>query len=181
MSNKIIDVVKLITASETLTEVLRTGYVLKGVSNPENISSHSFNVAVLILLLSEKIEDIDSYKCLKIALIHDFPEALVMDTPLISKKYTNKTEAEQKAATDLFESYPDLQKLYIEYQQEKTAESKLVHDCDKLQMYIRASRYHRFNNGDMSEFMSADPNFHFDFCTEILSGFKNLDGKIYIK
>ncbi|HOO96277.1 MAG TPA: HD domain-containing protein [Caldisericia bacterium] len=174
-------IAKLLVATETLTEVLRAGYVLKGVADPEKVSSHSFNVAVLVLLISEQVGRLDTAKCIKMALIHDISEALVMDTPLIAKKYFDKNGAENIASAELFADFPELLELLNEYHDSKTDESKLVHDCDTLQMLVRASRYNRFGQGDMAEFMDTVPVFHFDICHKVLKDFRNLDGKIYIK
>jgi len=86
-----------------LKEMPRTGWVLRGVKNPETISEHIFGVAFLTWLLSEK-KGLNIERAIKIALSHDLCEVYAGDmTPFFY--YTRppkkpKTGAERKKMYD---------------------------------------------------------------------------------
>ncbi len=172
---------KVIIASETLTELPRTGYVLAGVERPEAVSSHCFQTAFLVMLIAPWENGIGIDRTIRMALVHDLPESMVTDLPLVAKKFLNKDEAEIKAASELLENHPDLLELYLEYKEEQTLEARFVHDMDRLQMLIRASRYKRTNKGDMSKFLDYPTNFHFELSQKVLAAFQKLDGKTSIR
>jgi putative hydrolase of HD superfamily len=174
-------IAELIIAAETLTEIPRFGYILSGVENPEKVSSHSFNVAFLAMVIAPQIEGIDVNKTIKIALLHDLPESMITDLPLVAKQFFRKNEAEHEAAKLLCSDFPKMIELFEEYSNQKTKESLLIHDLDKLQMIVRAIRYKRTNRGDMSKFLDNTPNFHFLELKEILAKFEELDGNTTIK
>ncbi len=175
------ELAKIITASETLTELPRTGYVLAGVEHPEAVSSHCFQTAFLVMLISPWENGIGVDRAIRIALVHDISESLVTDLPLVAKKFLNKDEAEIKAASELLEDHPDLLELYLEYREGQTLEAKFVRDMDRLQMLIRASRYKRTSRGDMSNFLDHPTNFHFELSQKVLTAFQKLDGKTSIR
>jgi len=168
-------VVKLIKASETLTELPRTGYTLAGVCNAEKVSSHCFNVAFLVMLLGDQFEDLNIDRALKMALIHDIPESLITDLPLESKKFIDKDKAEIKAALELFNSNSEMNELFLEYKNGTTLESMVVHDLDKLQMQVRAKIYERAHNGDMSRFLFDPHKFKFQATQKAFEAFCKLD------
>ncbi len=174
-------IAEILIASETLTEIPRFGYVLSGVENPEKVSSHSFNVAFLAMIIAPLIEGVDANKAVKMALVHDLPESMTTDLPLVSKQFFRKDEAEWEAVKILCKDFPEMLELFAEYASMKTKESLLLHDLDKLQMLLRAVRYKRTNRGDMSKFFDNPPNFHFKELEEVLKKFAELDGNTAIK
>jgi len=166
---------KLIKAAETLTELPRTGYVLAGVHDVEKVSSHSFNVSFLVILLGDQFEKLNKERALKMALVHDIPESLITDLPQESKGFIKKDNAESKAASELFKNNPELLELFLEYKNGKTLESLVVHDLDKLQMQVRAKIYERTHNGDMSRFLSNPYKFRFQATQKAFDAFCMLD------
>lgn len=174
-------IAEILIAAETLTEIPRFGYILSGVENPERVSSHSFNVAFLAMIVAPHIEGIDTDKAIKMALVHDLPESMTTDLPLVAKQFFNKNDAESEAAKILCKDFPEMLGLFEEYSSNKTKESMLLHDLDKLQMLVRAIRYRRTNRGDMSKFLNNPPNFHFKELEQILKKFAELDGNTAIK
>lgn len=174
-------IAEILIAAETLTEIPRFGYILSGVENPEKVSSHSFNVAFLAMIIAPQIEGINADKAIKMALVHDLPESMTTDLPLVSKQFFSKDEAEHKAAKILCKDFPEMLELFEEYASKNTQESMLVHDLDKLQMLVRATRYRRTNRGDMSKFLDNSPGFHFAELEQILLKFAELDGNTAIK
>jgi len=81
--------VDLVEALDPLADLPRTGWVLRGVSDPASIADHSFSVCVVSSLLVDMIrargEKVDGEKTLRMALIHDAAEAQTGDVPLPSK------------------------------------------------------------------------------------------------
>jgi putative hydrolases of HD superfamily len=174
-------IARLLIASETLSELPRTGYLLYGVADPEKVSSHSFQVAFFVLALGGEIEGLDTQKAVKMALLHDMSEALTTDLPWIAKKYIDKDGAEETASKDLFASFPEFETLVSQYFENQTLEARFVHDCDRLQLMTRVHRYKRMNRGDMSRFLIGDTGLQFEPCRKVLEEFVRLDGNIFIK
>ncbi|NTU61000.1 MAG: HD domain-containing protein [Caldiserica bacterium] len=155
--------------------------MLYGVSDPEKISSHCYQVAVFVMLLGGYIEGLDVGKAIKMALVHDLPEALTTDLPWIAKKFIDKDLAEAKASVELFKEFPELGLLVQQYCENNSLEAQFVHDCDRLQLMTRVNRYKRFNRGDMDKFLIGDTGLKFDICRQVLDSFAKLDGNTFIK
>ncbi|MEZ4813397.1 MAG: HD domain-containing protein [Caldisericia bacterium] len=113
------------------------------------------------------------------AILHDLPESIVGDLTPSASEFIDKQSIEKKVASNLFLNKQDFLEIFLEYQENKTDEAKLVHDADKLQMMIRANRYKRQNKGDMDRFSGVE--FHYSIFYDILSSFINLDGDKNIK
>lgn len=103
--------------------------------NPDfqNNSEHSFRVAFIALLLAkyEKIKDTE--KVLKMALIHDLPESRCGDVDYLSRQYV--TRDEKQAVQDIFkntELEEELVALWIEFEEKRSLEAKIVKDADNL-------------------------------------------------
>jgi putative hydrolase of HD superfamily len=160
---------------ETLTDIPRFGYLLSGVTSPEPVSAHSYNVSMLVLLLSDHVPGISKEKALELALVHDIPEALLTDLPLCAKEFIDKESAEKKVSGKIFGSSQKLQALFEEYIKCESLEARFVKECDRLQMLCRASRYKRMGRGDMSRFFERQNNFEFEIISEFLEAFRLLD------
>jgi 5'-deoxynucleotidase YfbR-like HD superfamily hydrolase len=85
---------------DPLADLPRTGWVLRGVADPESIADHSFGVAVVAMMLTDALraqgETVDGERVLRMALLHDSPEAATGDVPL-----PGKTPALSAALADL--------------------------------------------------------------------------------
>jgi putative hydrolase of HD superfamily len=151
------------------------------VADPEKISSHCFQVALYVMFLGVDVEGLDINKAIKMALIHDLPEALTTDLPWIAKRFIDKDQAEAKAYNELFQEFPTFEELAKDYFENKTLEAQFVHDCDRLQLMTRVNRYKRYNRGDMEKFLIGDTGLKFEICRQVLDSFAKLDGNIFIK
>src|SRR5271157_4903585 len=69
---------EFIHAAEKLKSELRHSF--KSSKLQENVAEHSWRVCLMILILSDRAENIDKNKCLKMALIHDLSEVFAGDT-----------------------------------------------------------------------------------------------------
>ncbi|MFH0832186.1 MAG: HD domain-containing protein [Candidatus Aenigmatarchaeota archaeon] len=138
-----------------LKDIKRTGWVERGVKNPESSAEHSFMAAVLSMLLAKNV---DEKKVIKMALIHDLAESVVGD--IITKENwpsggtvteKEKMEKEEKAVKKMTSSLSaktrkEVIALWEEYNQQKTRESVFVRDIDIAERLIQAKIYHDRGN-----------------------------------
>ncbi len=139
----------------------RSGWINHGVNlqEVESVADHSFSTTVLAMLLADlevaNGRRVDIERVLRLALIHDLPEALTFD---ISKSYLNylgrrgeaiKSDLEQAAWKHLIKGvqkgeirqrYAQLQ---AEFNAEETIESWIVHAADRLDILLQIIEYHR--------------------------------------
>ncbi|WP_297073196.1 HD family hydrolase [Thermococcus sp.] len=142
-----------------LKRLPRTGWLLRGVSNPESIADHSYRVALITLFLADELKEkgveIDVEKAIKIALLHDVGEARITDVPKTAQYYLNKGKAEKKAVMELLLSSPkprEYFKLWREYEEESSLEGRLVKFADRLEMLIQAYEYEKTGFRNLEEF-----------------------------
>ena len=137
-----------------LKNIPRQGWVDKlSIDNPESVSDHSYSMAVIGMVISD-LENHDSEKILKMILLHDLAESKIGDlTPgQLGKK--EKIDLENNAFYKIIEVLPEMiksqyLKIWNEYQENISPESKLVHQIDKLEMALQAKLYQ--NNGHAYE------------------------------
>jgi len=166
-------IVDLFEVIHPLDRIPRAGYVLRGVTDPESVSAHSHFLAVLALCVTELEPAIyDRERLLAMALVHDLPEARLMDIPMpYADAYLRqaKQHAELAIAKDLFagisEKLVDLQE---EFEAAQTREAQLLRGLDKAQMMIRVLCYERERRGNLHEFWTNPKNFR-DFGIKIVS------------
>ncbi|MGP8126668.1 MAG: HD domain-containing protein [Candidatus Bathyarchaeia archaeon] len=139
----------------------RSGWISHGISlqDVESVADHSFSTTVLAMLLADlevaNGRRINIERVLRLALLHDLPEALTFD---ISKSYLEylgmrgeviKSELEQAAWKHLIEGiekgairkrYTQLQ---LEFNAEQTVESMIVHAADRLDLLLQIVEYRR--------------------------------------
>lgn len=148
---------------QTLDRVPRSGYVLRGVAEPESVTEHSWHVLFLVWTLGSRIEGIDRTRAMEIALVHDLAEMRIGDLPRVASRYFPegaKKAAEAAAMAEILAPLPDgALALYDEYQQGATPEARLVKACDKLQLMLKVAVYERWGTGALSEFWDNPDNF----------------------
>ena len=139
----------------------RSGWISHGISlqEVESVADHSFSTTVLAMLLADlevaNGRRINIERVLRLALLHDLPEALTFD---ISKSYLEylgmrgeviKSELEQAAWKHLIEGIEKgaIRKRYAqlqsEFNAEQTIESMIVHAADRLDLLLQIVEYHR--------------------------------------
>ncbi|AFL95707.1 metal-dependent phosphohydrolase, HD superfamily [Thermococcus cleftensis] len=152
----------LLLEAGNLKRLPRTGWLLRGVPNPESIADHSYRVALITLFLADELKvkgvDVNVERALKMALLHDLAEARITDIPLTAQYYIDKGKAEKKAAMELFIKTPKPEeyfRLWREYEEELSLEGRLVKFADKLEMLIQACEYERAGFSNLDEFWGA--------------------------
>jgi len=129
-----------------LKRLKRSGWVERGVDDPETVAGHSYAVALLSILVAE-LRGLDPLEAARIALIHDLPEAILGDlTPKQKKLVKGLRERELEVIKDLAKSMPEeISSKYLEawmrYSDKSDPVAKLVRDLDKLEMGLQALEY----------------------------------------
>lgn len=146
------ELIDLLIKTSKLKKLVRTGWVMNHVENPEHVADHIFRATLFVMLFSKKIKGIDEDKALKMVIIHDLGEVLVGDiTPLHDTTREEKTEMEKKAMEKMFakiEDGNDWIELWKEAEDQKTKEAKLVKDVDHLEMVLQALEYESEQNNN---------------------------------
>jgi len=132
--------------AQKLKDEYRKGWKVKaGVRNPESVADHTYGLAMLSMLFGD-YKDLDTEKCLRMAILHDLAEVITGD--LLPGENNNKRNDEDRAMKKLLKILPgSISKKYLQIWEEfkigKSKEAKLVHELDKLEMVAQALRYSR--------------------------------------
>jgi putative hydrolases of HD superfamily len=115
----------------------RSGWQFLG-SGAESVADHVFRTAMIALVLSRMDKAVDADCVLRMALIHDLPEARTGDLNYMNQRYVKADEL--AAADDLVSGLPfadELRELLQEYREEATPEALLAHDADQLELLLQ--------------------------------------------
>lgn len=110
--------------------------------NCANVLEHTMRVVWLALLIARREgKDVDENKIIKMAMIHDLPEARTVDLSLVQKKYTTTNDV--LAADDMFSGtlLPDYRELLHEYEDRECLESHIVKDADHLDIDLEMKEF----------------------------------------
>jgi putative hydrolase of HD superfamily len=144
-------IVKFLEILGILKRVKRTGWTDIGIYEPESVADHTFRTAFLCMLYAD-ITSLDPLKLLRMALIHDLPEAIIGD--LTPSQKTSETRAKEESAMhQILGLLPDVQRekylaVWREYQEGKTKEVKAVLQLDKIEMVLQAKEYEKFGSAN---------------------------------
>ncbi|WP_236953850.1 HD family hydrolase [Methanopyrus sp. SNP6] len=144
-----------------LKRILRTGWLVRGIprSSVESVAEHSFGAAMLAWeichRLTERGIDVDPYKTVVMALIHDLPEALTLDLDAEASRVFGdaKREAEEKAAKRVFDG--KLLDIWREFERRESPEAKAAKLADTLDMALQALEYSRVGFEACREFLDS--------------------------
>ncbi|MBN2735929.1 MAG: HD domain-containing protein [Spirochaetales bacterium] len=172
-------VIELFDKIHCLDRIQRAGWVIRGVTEAESVAAHSHFLALLTLLFTEEFPGRwDSSKALAMALVHDLPEAVLMDIPApASEAFLKeaKAKAENSIFRGLFEGLPEkLSACFQEYQEQKSPEARLVAALDKMQMMLKLGFYQKEGRGRLEEFWANPNNFKDYGITEVRQLFETL-------
>lgn len=108
----------------------------------ENDSEHSYSLAMLAMYLQPRIApDLDTDKCMRYALVHDFAEVYAGDVSQWAniEERQAKVEKEEAAVEHGKEKWPDFPELWgtiEQYERQEDPESKFIKALDKLQAVL---------------------------------------------
>jgi putative hydrolase of HD superfamily len=117
-----------------------------GAADCESVADHSFFVALLALLLPSfaRDENLDPFRCIALALVHDLAESIVGDiTPHDAISADEKHRREEAAMRQLAATLGDdeILTLWQEFESAQTPEAKLVREMDVIEMAWQADTY----------------------------------------
>lgn len=139
-----------------LTKLPRIGWVLAGVADPERVSDHCFETAIIAYLLAQRLEEkVDLARVLAMALFHEIGEVRLTDLPRRSGPYVKsfKGAAERMAAQDVLAGVGEgIHELLEEMHEKTTLEARLVEAAEELQIIAAALYYAKEGRGDISEY-----------------------------
>jgi putative hydrolase of HD superfamily len=144
-----------------LKQLYRRGWLQRGVSTEhcESVAEHTFGNAMLALLFLDRHPELDAYRVLRLALVHDLGEAYVGDiTPADKIDSEVKKAQEAEAIEKILRKVPGGDKLiedWQEYEAQETPEALFVKQIDRLEFAMQASVYEHQGRIDASEFFGA--------------------------
>lgn len=154
--------VKFFELANKLKKTKRTGWLDRNIPNAESVADHSWRVALMAMVFSKKI-GIDSEKAIKMALVHDLPEAITGDISrdhfdsydsvigikpdsTEEKKHADEEKALEQITKPLdAESRNEIVSLWKEFEERKTKTARLVKELDNLECLSQALEYKRAN------------------------------------
>lgn len=156
-------------AGNQLKRTPRTGWLLRGVPEAENVAAHSYGVAYITFFLAPLVDPpVDLGRALALAVLHDLPESVTTDIPRPAWRFLppgSKARAENAALSEIVAGLPhaaDVTALWAELQADETPAARLVHDADKLDLLLQAWQYEsQSGNTQLAEFWSPPASFHF--------------------
>ena len=172
----VVTIIDLLVHGNQLKRTVRTGWGQRGIPNAEDVAAHSFGVVYTSLVLCQIIDItlFDQGRVLAMAALHDLPEGLTTDIPTPAWQYLPanvKVDVERGAMGEILGDAPfasGLMAVWEELHLRETAESKLVHDADKIDMFLQAFMYEKqFGNVQLAEFWEKPYVFNFAECQTI--------------
>ena len=172
------NLIKFFEFASELKKIKRTGWIQRGIPNPESVADHSFRLALMALVLGKKL-GMDVEKAVKMALVHDLPEAITGDIsrdnideydsiagikPSVSdkKKIANEAKALKQIVKLLDKkSRQEIVSLYMEFEERKTKTARLLKELDNLECLLQALEYKRAHpeNKRLYDFVSWTKKF----------------------
>ena len=143
----------------------RKGWIEKlRLQQPESVADHSFALSLICLFEGQR-RGYNVEKMLELAILHDIEEAITGDLSPEDKKAkgTLTVESERRSARELLLGYLPTKdqriykELWSELDENRTKESRLVHELDKLEMALQANAYSKngVEPGKLREFYES--------------------------
>lgn len=149
---------------QRLKRLDRTGWTLRGLPNgTESVAAHSFGVSVAAMLLADLLVtrgvQVDVERALRMALLHDWAEALVGDMPKTGTEYFGaevRKRAETAAFADIVSQTEPAgsvyRELYADYEERQSLEARLVKAADVIDLLVQALALERAGARGLDEF-----------------------------
>lgn len=158
------ELIDTVLALDALADLPRTGWVLRGVPAPESIAAHSYGVAIVTMALLDAARadglEVDGERALRVALLHDAPEARTGDIPM-----PQKTAAIREALADQEAAVADAllpatwAATWRESEARESLESRLAMAADKIHLMIKVLCYERKRGAELADFWANPGNF----------------------
>ena len=170
--------IDLLLELQALDRVPRMGYLLRGVTDAESVTEHSWHVLFLVWSLGAAEPSLNLQRAMEMALVHDLAELRIGDLPRTVAGYFPKgakAAAEEAALEEILFPLPaSALGLWRDYDAGASAEARFVKGCDKLQLMIKVSVYERWGEGALAEFWDNPDNFPDGGFATIAAAFQQL-------
>jgi len=133
----------------------------------ESIADHSFGVTVTAMLLADEIKTrgvaVDVERVLRMAIMHDWAEALVGDLPRTAANYFGaeaRANAEKQAFADMTKTLSEAVKekyfaLNEAYEKRECLESRIVKAADIIDLLVQILAFERAGLRGLDEFWES--------------------------
>jgi len=117
-----------------------TRHVWNASGRQESVAEHSWRLAVMALLVADEFPGLDTFKVIKMCLLHDLGEAITGDVPSFYK--TEQDEKKEDAAIEeLLGQLPaklssEFSELFEEMHKLETEEAKLYKALDRMEAIV---------------------------------------------
>jgi len=175
---------EVILECNELKVIPRMGWTVRGIRNGESVADHSYGVALIALLLADRMDiEVDREKLLMLALLHDLPEYMLGDIHAPATRMLGedvKEAAEERILTQLFDRVDggeEYVQLWKEFANRSSVEGRLIRAIDKLEMFTQAFQYEREGNRMLEKFWDYADNtrdFEFDEIRELYEELKRM-------
>ncbi len=139
----------------SLKKLIRKGWELKGVKNPESVADHVFGVSFLAICMAKE-KGLDIEKIALISLLHEVCEIETGDITPHDGISEEQKQREEMASSENFLMSIDSSGYYFElwkdFEFQRTPEGRFVKDIDRLEMAFQASKYEGLSDKPLDEF-----------------------------
>jgi putative hydrolases of HD superfamily len=144
MENKKDDISKIFDFLHVVCELKKSKRYGKYDIDADSSADHSWRLSLMSFIFCDELKlDIDKFKAMKIAIVHDLPEAITGDTPYMEILNGNTSKEEKQkneivAMKKMIELLPEeigkeIYELWEEYEYSKTREGLFIKALDKLE------------------------------------------------
>jgi putative hydrolase of HD superfamily len=154
------ELVRFLSKVGTLKDLPRAGWVRVGLPGPETVAGHCFRTSVMAIVLAADL-GVDAARLLELVVVHDLAESdpEVGDiTPFCGVDRDEKRRRERAAMERLCAALTggdELLRLWVEYDEGRTPESRAAHQLDAMEMALQAREYEARHGVDLSEFRAS--------------------------
>lgn len=142
------NVIKFYVLCNRLKDLIRTGWLDWHVerNRVESVAEHIYSTQMLAIAIHSEYNysDIDLSKVIFLLAIHELGEIIIGDLTQFQITKEEKKIIEHEAVHNLLSnliSGEELEKLFIEFEEQKTKESFFAYQCDKLECDLQCSLY----------------------------------------
>jgi len=155
---------------ESLHELKRTGWVEKGVENPESVKEHTESLVALAQELSELLTEEENNGLVEMLEVHDWPEAIHGDEVILELNPDDrkalkeaKFENEKKALKTICLDLPkgdEIMDLWLRFETSNDPASVFGRELDKYQAVEKALEFEEEQGIELfDEFLTYSMNF----------------------
>ena len=148
-SQEIFELSRFFKLSGLLKNEKRKGWILKtGIKEPESVADHTFRMTLMAMIIGD-INNLDTCKMIRMAILHDLGEAITGD--LLPQEKINKKQEEENAMEQILNLLPkkismQYSSVWRELKMGLSLEAKLVKQIDRFEMAFQALEYSGVSN-----------------------------------